>query len=95
MVFLGSIISVVGKTTVEIIEPYNKGARRGQLKKHLAGASLLPAELVKWFQYRDENAKLDSLNYVYLIQKDYWATICNGTFVKNEYLEKSKQLKEI
>ena len=41
-----SIISTVVLPTTEIIEPYNKGARRGQLKKHLAGASLLPAELV-------------------------------------------------
>ena len=41
-----SIISTVVLPTTEIIEPYNKGARRGQLKKHLAGASFLPAKLV-------------------------------------------------
>ena len=43
----GSIISMVDLPTTEIIEPYNKGARRGQLKKHLAGAIFLPAKLVK------------------------------------------------
>ena len=43
----GSIISTVVLPTTEIIEPYNKGARRGQLKKHRTSASLLPAELVK------------------------------------------------
>ena len=42
-----SIISTVVLPTTEIIEPYNKGARRGQLKKHLAGAIFLPAKLVK------------------------------------------------
>ena len=44
---IDSIIPMVVLPTTEIIEPYNKGARRGQLKKHLAGAIFLPAKLVK------------------------------------------------
>lgn len=33
--------------SLEKVSDYNKGTRRRQLKKHLAGASLLPAKLVK------------------------------------------------